>query len=283
MSLMIQPLKNKRRNRIFPHSRIFKEGAGDIRPGMATIVVALDGSGDCDTLQEAIDRIAGDGGTIYIKEGIYEINEAMSISLTNLQIYGSGAATILKFNTSGNDSISINSADEVIIADLYLKQTAGNDIIEMDTNNFVVFKNVTIDNAGRYGIRLNNSGDGLQILNCIFKNCTNDCIYGEDPTLAMIHGCIFMDSDASGIAGSAIQLSTITGCIFDNLGGDGIELAESGCDYNTITGNIFHTITGNAVAIDNAGATKNIVTSNSMIGNSVSDSGTGTIIANNAT
>lgn len=283
MVLNFTPTQNRTKNNLFPHSERFDEGASQIRPGQATLVVALDGSGDCDTLQEAISRIPDSGGSIYIKEGTYIINESISVSISNVHIFGAGKATVLDFNTSGNPNLQFTTANYVTVSDIYFKQTAGNAIIQIDANSFAVFRNLWIDGSSSQGIYINSSGAGFRVQNCLFVNCTGNCLQCDDSEKAIITGNIFKDGSNDGISGASLSDSVVCNNVFDTLGADGIVLTNSGCDANTIMGNVFLSITDDAVAIDDAGATKNIVVGNSMVGSSISDSGTGTISANNAT
>lgn len=281
--LRITPLQNRAKRNLFPHSARFDEGASQIRPGQATIVVALDGSGDCDTLQEAIDRIPETGGSIYIKEGIYNIDKPLSVSISNTYIFGAGKATRLVFNTPGEPNLFFLNANYITISDIYFEQLDGTNIIQIDTNSFAVLRNLWIDSSNQAGILISQSGAGFRVQNCLFLNCTGDCIECEDSEKAIITGNIFKDGSADGVSGASLSDSIVSNNIFDTLGNDGIVLSNSGCDRNSIIGNTFLSITDNAIAIDDIGATKNVIVGNVLVGSSIDDNGTGTISANNAT
>src|SRR3990167_9151216 len=74
---------------------------------VATIIVAADGSGDYETLQEALNHIPAGGGIIYVKEGTYIINSQIIISTNKITIIGAGAGTILQKNFAAGGIISM--------------------------------------------------------------------------------------------------------------------------------------------------------------------------------
>jgi len=260
---------------IFPHSNTFDEGLGKIRPGKATITLALDGSGDCATLREAIKSLPKAGGSIYIKEGIYRISEKIEVDIANVHIFGCGKATQLLFDTVGEPNFTFSTANYLTMSDLYIKQTDGTNILQIDANSFAVFRNLWIDGANTKGIYINSSGAGFRVQNCLFVNC-EDGLGCDDSTKAIITGNIFKDITADAIIGASLADSVIAHNIFDTVGGKGIDLTNAGCDTNTITANIFETITGDAIDIGDVGATGNIIADNIGIKGKVTDSGTDT-------
>lgn len=91
---------------IFTHGRKFEQGVGKVRLGQATVVVALDGTGDTENIQEGIDLLPSNGGVVYIKEGTYIITEAIIINSDDIKIQGSGASTIIKQTTATEQVIN---------------------------------------------------------------------------------------------------------------------------------------------------------------------------------
>ena len=107
-------------NRLFSHSYDFDQGVGNIRKGMATVVVAKDGSGDTADIQDGIDMLPSDGGVVFIKEGTYTVTAAISITKSNVTLQGTGRGT--KIASSGNIKvIDITGAGDYIqILNLYV-------------------------------------------------------------------------------------------------------------------------------------------------------------------
>ena len=69
------------------------------RPGIsgtevraATVLVAKDGSGDTDDIQEGINMLPPNGGNVFIKEGIYTLGGSgtITINVNNTSLFGSG-------------------------------------------------------------------------------------------------------------------------------------------------------------------------------------------------
>lgn len=65
---------------LFPHSKEFDQGQGNIRKGAGTFIVADDGSGDFDNIQDAINALPSTGGEIFIKEGTYLIDTSKKLT-----------------------------------------------------------------------------------------------------------------------------------------------------------------------------------------------------------
>lgn len=77
---------------------------------VATLIVALDGTGDFASIKEAIAELPSTGGVIYVKEGSYTIaEESLVINKSNIAIIGAGRATIITQATSNLPLFSISS------------------------------------------------------------------------------------------------------------------------------------------------------------------------------
>ncbi len=57
-----------------------------VRPKSWLKVVALDGTGDFDDIEEAINALPSSGGTIFIKDGTYTITNTITIYKTQYRI-----------------------------------------------------------------------------------------------------------------------------------------------------------------------------------------------------
>ena len=63
------------------------------QPRVATVIVALDGTGDTDSIQEGINLVPSGGGVVFIKEGTYKIASLISLTKSNITLQGTGFGT----------------------------------------------------------------------------------------------------------------------------------------------------------------------------------------------
>lgn len=91
--------------------------------GPATVVVAIDGSGDTTDIQEGIDMLPAEGGVVYIKEGTYTLLASLEITTNNVSLIGAGKCTIIT-TLLAIDILSISSASNFYISQI---QFDGND------------------------------------------------------------------------------------------------------------------------------------------------------------
>ena len=135
-------------NQLFKHSRKFNQGAGKERIGQATVVVSLDGTGDTDDIQEAIDALPSTGGEIYIKEGTYT-QKTIIPTKSNVTITGTGEGTILKSKGIDEEIIGIMT-NNITIENLSLIATSTNsEGITMYSNKININRNkVNFDGEG---------------------------------------------------------------------------------------------------------------------------------------
>ena len=283
-----KPMEN-----VFTHSSGFEQGGGSIRPGMGTFVVALDGSGDFDDIQEAIDALPSTGGVVFIKEGTYIISKGIVIGKNDVKIEGTGRATILKAKDAvAADLIFFdeNGFDNLIFSDFVIDGNKANQVgarvltgIRLRFNIDCIIENILMKNmqgAGSYGIYLfsNTSTDGRHIV----QKCTFKDFDGADETIFVaMENCIITENTLSAINAIGIKLSTfknsivssntITGC-----GEEGILIQTS--DENIITGNL---LTGNdyGIRIFDEASDKNILIGNICLRNTtgqITDGGTNT-------
>ena len=70
---------------------------------VATLIVAQDGTGHTDNLVWALDSVqASGGGMIFVKEGVYVLDNSLSINTDNVSIKGLGVGSELKFEPSAD-------------------------------------------------------------------------------------------------------------------------------------------------------------------------------------
>lgn len=267
-------------------------GGGRERVGAATILMSLDGTGDTDNLNDALEMLPKEGGFIFIKEGTYIIKEQIVINAKdNITIAGAGRGTILKLISGAESSIGqfidifqINDSSNIILKDFTVKgNRAGNgggdinvkfidangmenSIIEnikfeehMDTQGISLTDNSTV---GRNTIRnCSFSGGVSNALECI-KITDLDCIISNN---------IIINPDEGGIKFSGLGRCTITGNIIVDCVGEGIDIGSSSVnDIECVVANNIITGCTTGIKVTDANTTVN--------GNVISECTTGIIV-----
>ena len=262
-----------KRSDMFNHAGQFSQGVSTkgIRTGMGTFVVALDGSGDFDNIQEAIDALSSNGGVIYIKEGVYTITGFIKINVNNTSLIGTGKAT--KIQTSGNHvMISANTLSGIFLSKLYLY---GNGIglnnvgIHLENCSNSCITNCWIENCGESGIWLESSGDENYILNNWVKSGNQNGITVESSDYTNISNNFCLSNKSHGISINANNCIIQGNICKDNDVNDtatynGIHI-ESG-DYNIITGNRCESNDNFEINIKDNTCNKTIIIGNICIG-----------------
>ena len=310
---MVLNLGEKSKN-LFQHSKEFEQGQGKIRKGAGTFIVALDGSGDFDDIQEAINALPKSGGVVYIKEGTYNVTNPITITSNNVSLFGAGKSTIIKGSTALAQIIYVNGGDYISIRDLSFGRITTVGIrpliaIELENSIGSFIEGCWIDdNIHGAGIVLSGTCEGITIRNCnidgegthpnqgilieasdsIVESCyINDVQMGIGSVNAAgynrnkIIGCIIKSCSASGINLNTFNDSQIIGSLIDGCSQDAINLVSS--DRNVISGNsIINTTqglgTGYGIDID-ANSDRNIICGNIIYNNqdgAVRDNGTNT-------
>ncbi|KKM93848.1 hypothetical protein LCGC14_1204280 [marine sediment metagenome] len=268
MVLQIQGIKNK----LFKHSNAFDIGLGKVRIGMATFVVAVDGSGDFDSIQEAINALPSTGGSIHIKEGTYKITSTISIAKNDIYLFGNGKGTILENQglNAGNPFIDINNP-RVKLERLWIKGTStGVQSINIDiTGNDVKIRNCWITDATDTGIGIN--GNYIEISgNIIDSNKYGIEAGGNNNIITKNH---IINNSEFGIFATEIIKSIITGNNVSTNTKHGIVISAefNPSNNNIISNNICDGndtgATGNYSGIEVSGSDNNIISNNRCIGN----------------
>ena len=184
---------------------------------VSSVIVALDGTGDFDDIQAAIDSLPDTGGEVVIKAGIYTINSAINISKSDVHLIGSGHSTKIQ-TTSAIKMINVGvdaKSDRVIIENLFLSgsNTAGQYGIFWTKGTDGKIFSCWIDNMGFYGILINFVGSSNNI---IYKNTiTNSGMHGIQ--LSEADDCIIRDNIIDGGNATAIQIQQFLGTSDRNL------------------------------------------------------------------
>lgn len=122
-------------------------------------------------LQEAIDAIGSDAGTIFMASGTYSITTEITINTGgSYVIYGHGDNTILS-PSAGVSVFNVSSSSSVLFRTFKIdtsNYTANTQafLINETNDNLIRFEDITVDGAGTWGI-----GIELQSNNCSISNC----------------------------------------------------------------------------------------------------------------
>ena len=269
------------------------QGAAVVGPTVATKIVAAsdsletgradyicDGISDEDEINAAIGALPSYGGVVYLLEGTYVVDGAITIDKSNVALIGAGAGTVIKIKDGYNadiDVISADTKDHLLIANLKIdgnkaNQTAGamrgiwfdtvtdskivhcwvedmlgsvGVVLEASSNNTI--SGNTCQGNGRHGIALYTSSNN----NTVTGNTCRGNSQEEDNHFDGI--IISSNSDYNNVQGNTVR----------HAGGAkqhryGIRVNSSDCDGNLITNNDLYL----------AGKTANL-----------SDAGTGTVTA----
>ncbi len=154
---------------------------------VATIVVALDGTGDTTDIQEGINLLPAGGGVVYVKEGTYTITSSIVINQDNVALFGSGFGTVIYVANGMNDaaikvSLDPGDADFCIIADLKID---GNKLNQVNINS--------------HGISTTQRASRVTVKNCYIYNCKGNGIYIEESGQSIITNCYIIVNDGDGI------------------------------------------------------------------------------------
>lgn len=192
-----------------------------------TVVVSRDGTGDCRTVQEAVESIRAFMDytvVIYIKNGIYKEKVVIPSWIKNVEIVGESAdKTIITYD----DHANINKMG-----------TFRTYTVKVEGSN-ITFKDLTIENnAAQLGqaVALHTEGDRLMFVNCrflgnqdtvftgaerthlLFTNCyiegTTDFIFG--PSTSLFENCTIHSKSNSYITAASTPQESEFGYVFRN-------------------------------------------------------------------
>ena len=263
--------------------------ADKIASGVLSATFVVGKNGDFTDIQTAVDAIGTAGGSIFIREGTYNIgSDDINITKANLKIFGSGPATII----SGTDQIfDIAAATNISISDLTASTSSSiHECFSVRSNS----DNIRIENCviteGNIGADFTSSCDLFKIISCSFSSSITgyiaiDC--GGDNGL-IANNNISIDSttssvgirlgtgDSNRIIGNYIS-ADLHGIYLNNSFGEKVVVSSntvdtldvastaitSSNDHAVISGNM---IDSNGIAIELASsATFNSVTGNTIV------------------
>lgn len=294
MVLNIQGFKT-----IFGSHKELKETAAIVKR-QGDIIVAKDGSGDTDSIREALLLVA-EGQIIFIKEGAF-YEDSLIITKSNIKIIGSGSNTIMH-STALSNFFYASGRENIVIDSINFNCTWNNNSTNYACINLTGCQNIQIVNCnfmfGSIAIKINESS------NCWITNC-----FAEPMDSASIQAIYILSSDKIFVqamqvlnADYVVYLDTAQYCKIINNWSTGCTHGYSliASDYNYLSGNSqdadaststdikldsdsnFNVINGNhclndGILINNANCDKNIIVGNVA---TITDSGTGTVSANN--
>ncbi len=266
-------LENLGLKTIFSHARELNQGSGNIRKGQSTYVVALDGSGDFSSIQEAINALPSIGGEIFIKEGTYKISTTINLK-SNVSLTGIGASSILAATSTTMTIISASSKTNITIKNLKIQDTSANSATSKGiyflntTNSFII--DCFLTNC-YYPIYLEFSDENTIGYNKLSGN-TGFNIYIDSSDSNIISGNI----SGSGGNYSGLYLSSVTdpASSYNVIVGNYFCNAQDGIYINTTANN--NIISGNNCSNNSrTGIIINNGSYNSITGNSCFDNGGG--------
>ncbi|MFW6172682.1 MAG: hypothetical protein ACOC5T_02955 [Elusimicrobiota bacterium] len=203
----------------FSHSEKANIGIKEIsKIETATIIVANDGTGDFETLQEAINTISNSGGYIQIKEGTFEVSTTINIP-ENISIRGAGNKT--RFLRSG----SITNIFQI-------------------TGNNVEILNLTIEGTDTGGAGSSQVGilmdESSTILNQVIKNCEFKKLgYGikVKADSSIISNNIFRQTLTGIEITKSFGALSLNSNLFDYFNGGEIAISSNGMNFGSIVNN----------------------------------------------
>lgn len=290
---------------IFNHNRDFSEGVKErgIRPGLATVVVALDGSGDAESIQEGIDMLPADGGAVYIKEGSYEITETILVP-SYAKIQGVGRNTIIYQSTGVNaPEVFIKNKDhatsnkQIILTDFSLKciTTYGGTSYGIELINCTnsTIKNLYLVEGTNHGVNpviILTGCDLNMIQSCQLRNTyTNDGTEGaitlNNSEYNQIINNLFGENSTIGIVMDADSHHNIIGENTININSGNVGVRVKG-DENIITGNIVSGVSEEFAVEITATGDRNLIVGNIIYpntGGNLDNSGSNTTATGNIT
>ena len=278
---------------------------------VATIIVAADGSGDTTDIQTGINLLPAGGGVVYIKEGNYTITSVISITSDNVSLKGAGKATRV-FRDLNTGTLELIGVDFIEIDSIFFESTGPftlnqSGILISDCNTVKVH-GCWFDIGNDNGVRIRAASSDILIDgNSFFGNCEYG-VKAEDSNVVIIVNNSFVDIGAIGCYFHTCDYSVTSGNICDGVVSFGIHCWDSG--YNIFSNNIIKNCISHGILIDND-SDRNIIDGNVVIGNggdginilnngcnnnlihgniaydntgtNISDSGTGTVSADNIT
>jgi parallel beta-helix repeat protein len=211
-------------------------------------------AGEYNSIQEAVDALPPDGGTVIIPAGNYQITEPILVKNSDVSLIGEGAGSILiNESQEGKNTIELMGTEEnpiwrVKVSDMHLKgnEKCGNAIYARRVNE-ISLSDMWIDYHGKSGIFLDYCYENPRLFdNNIAYNKENGVLL--DGCHDIVVSANEMEENGIGIFGKGLFNATVTGNNID----DHIQ----NCIYfiNTlgsiITANMLENCLGKSVILD---------------------------------
>lgn len=168
---------------------------------------------DTAAIQAAVDS-AGGSGSVYIPSGTYWIQGQISITRSNITIYGDGSTTWLRaLSAPLSVNVFSSSADDVVIRDMNISSTSGRYLvtcINCVRNTFRNLNFIVDGSGGRVGIFVYMNTSDTLIENCKFYN--------------LAWGGVATGGNVNGNFDGSIYNVTIRGCYFEGCGDEAIDI-----------------------------------------------------------
>lgn len=296
-----------------PHSPYIPKG----QYAVATKIVALDGSGDFEDIQSAIDDLPSGGGVVYIKEGTYNVKVPITIKESNISLIGAGFSTII-FLVSGSNCHVIHIGDGsttlegINISNLKIDGNRDNNTgdisgmyYEGGSSNKITTSYITncfVTKGNRNGIKIKYTKDFIVSQNFVNSNyrgiyanygeyliiSNNQCNSNGDMgiSLGYVNNSTIVDNQCNSNTNTAFYMiyssyNKVSGnhCTINYIG-----FALGVCDYNIIAYNYIISNTHQGLVITSSSSDINSLISNYFYDNNsanIVDSGTDTRYGHN--
>jgi len=259
---------------------------------VSTVIVALDGSGDFDDIQAAIDSLPSTGGIVQIKAGTYKISSQIDIRVSNTTIVGVGTSTKIIPVSSINQVFRVISLSNILIDNLFIDcDSLSGAGIDFFGTTFSTISRCIIENASANGITIHDSSEEIVIDgNQLSSNTQNGIIIAT--AKGIINDNKLIDNTKSGIV---INLSS--NCVISSniVTGNGTGLApdpnkpysgilvQDDSNENIISSNTSVDNANAEIEIKDSNCDDNIITFNNCTSGTITDNGTNTQIGHNIT
>jgi len=248
------------------------------------------GTDDQVQIQQALDNLPSEGGSVYLREGTYNIGGTITLD-NKVALIGSGAGTLLYLANNVNDNVlQATNCGNVLVANLRiwgngLNNTAGSGICFENVEDSKIV-GCQVENFDDHGILLyflsngnavggntcQGNGTGGIYLGGSFNNsisgntCQGNDIGGillESSENNTVNGNTCTGNDNYGILLESSEINTVNGNTCTGNGHHGIYLSDSG--NNTVTSNTCQGNGSDGIIVVYAGS--NTITGNTCTGN----------------
>ena len=178
------------------------------------------------TLQEALDA-AGDGDTVILKGGTYNLSATAVVDVDDLRIKNAVGETVIINGPAGAAALEVGAGLNITLRGdaverLVFNAGAGADaaVDFLGTNSGTEILRVTINANGDYGLRFGGGQNGVSISDSIFGGTASVALVlvrGAASGVAASTGVNVLDSLFSGTGGSGLVTEATGGQILENV------------------------------------------------------------------